>query len=474
MLSVFDLFKIGIGPSSSHTVGPMVAGKAFAGELAVLGLLPLVGRVSVDLFGSLALTGEGHGTIGAILGGLEGEEAATVDTAQLARRTVELQNNADLILICAQRIPFIYERDMLLHKGLFLPRHSNGMKLVAYASDGTEIYSRVYYSIGGGFIRTDADFASGSEEYPAPPYVYENAEELFAHCEREGKTVAQIVMVNESFWRSEAEVRRRAKAVMDAMRDSVERGCCTDGILPGGYNVRRRAPNLLRKVSALQAQGRRDLSLWPTLYAFAVAEENASGGRVVTAPTNGAAGVVPAVLTYYQNFYPHATEDGALDFLLTAGAIGLFYKLNASISGAEVGCQGEVGVACSMAAGAYCAVTGGSVKQVEVAAEIGMEHNLGLTCDPVGGLVQIPCIERNGVAAERAVNCAQLSRLEDGRQRVISLDAIIEVMYRTGLDLQSRYKETSLGGLAQAVAEGLERKKQAGAGPLDKKKAEGE
>lgn len=474
MLSVFDLFKIGIGPSSSHTVGPMVAGKAFAGELAVLGLLPLVGRVSVDLFGSLALTGEGHGTIGAILGGLEGEEAATVDTAQLARRTVELQNNADLILICAQRIPFIYERDMLLHKGLFLPRHSNGMKLVAYASDGTEIYSRVYYSIGGGFIRTDADFASGSEEYPAPPYVYENAEELFAHCEREGKTVAQIVMVNESFWRSEAEVRRRAKAVMDAMRDSVERGCCTDGILPGGYNVRRRAPNLLRKVSALQAQGRRDLSLWPTLYAFAVAEENASGGRVVTAPTNGAAGVVPAVLTYYQNFYPHATEDGALDFLLTAGAIGLFYKLNASISGAEVGCQGEVGVACSMAAGAYCAVTGGSVKQVEVAAEIGMEHNLGLTCDPVGGLVQIPCIERNGVAAERAVNCAQLSRLEDGRQRVISLDAIIEVMYRTGLDLQSRYKETSLGGLAQAVAEGLERKKQAGAGPLDKKKAEPE
>ncbi len=462
MLSVFDLFKIGIGPSSSHTVGPMVAGKAFAGELAVLGLLPMVGRVTVDLFGSLALTGEGHGTIGAILGGLEGEEPATVDTAQLARRTAELKNNADLNLICAQHIPFIYDRDMVLHKGLFLPRHSNAMKLVAHAADGTEMYSRVYYSIGGGFIRTDADFETRPEEYPTPPYVYDNAEELFAHCEREGKTVAQIVMVNESFWHSEAEVRRRAKAIMDAMRDSVERGCYTDGILPGGYNVRRRAPNLLRKVSALQAQGRRDLSLWPMLYAFAVAEENASGGRVVTAPTNGAAGVVPAVLTYYQNFYPHATEEGALDFLLTAGAIGLFYKINASISGAEVGCQGEVGVACSMAAGAYCAVTGGSVKQVEVAAEIGMEHNLGLTCDPVGGLVQIPCIERNGVAAERAVNCAQLSRLEDGRQRVISLDAIIEVMYRTGLDLQSRYKETSLGGLAQAVAEGLERKKQAG------------
>ena len=245
---------------------------------------------------------------------------------------------------------------------------------------------------------------------------------------------------------------------MTVMQEAVERGCCTDGVLPGGYRVRRRAPNLLRKVSALQAAGRRDLSLWPMLYAFAVAEENASGGRVVTAPTNGAAGVAPAVLLYYKNFYPHATEEGARDFLLTAGAIGLFYKCNASISGAQVGCQGEVGVACSMAAGAYCAVTGGSVKQVEVAAEIGMEHNLGLTCDPVGGLVQIPCIERNGVAAERAVNCAQLSRLEDGRERVVSLDQIIGVMYRTGLDLQARYKETSLGGLAEAVNAALERR----------------
>lgn len=261
------------------------------------------------------------------------------------------------------------------------------------------------------------------------------------------------MLANEIFWRSEAEVAARMATIISTMRESVERGCCTDGVLPGGYKVRRRAPNLLRKVSALQATGRRDLSLWPMLYAFAVAEENASGGRVVTAPTNGAAGIIPAVLMYYTNFYPHATEPGERDFLLTAGAIGLFYKLNASISGAEVGCQGEVGVACSMAAGAYCAVTGGRVKQVEAAAEIGMEHNLGLTCDPVGGLVQIPCIERNGVAAERAVNCAQLSRLEDGRQRVVSLDKIIEVMYRTGTDLQARYKETSLGGLAQAIGE---------------------
>ena len=461
MLSVFDLFKIGIGPSSSHTVGPMVAGKAFAGELAVLGMLPFVQRVKIELYGSLALTGEGHGTLGAVLAGLEGEEPQEVDIAKMARRTTELQNNADLVLMCAYTIPFDFQRDVCQHKGIFLPRHSNAMTLSAYAADGQQIYTKNFYSIGGGFIRTDEDFDRQRELYATPPYPYKKAAELFEICARENKTIAQIVMANEVFWRSESEVNERITAIMDAMREAVERGCYTDGVLPGGYNVRRRAPNLLRKVSALQAAGRRDLSLWPMLYAFAVAEENASGGRIVTAPTNGAAGIVPAVLLYYMNFYPHATDDGARDFLLTAGAIGLFYKLNASISGAEVGCQGEVGVACSMAAGAYCAVTGGNVKQVEVAAEIGMEHNLGLTCDPVGGLVQIPCIERNGVAAERAVNCAQLSRLEDGRQRVISLDEIIEVMYRTGLDLQSRYKETSLGGLAEAVAKVMERKKMA-------------
>ncbi|WP_374288245.1 L-serine ammonia-lyase [Desulfovibrio desulfuricans] len=464
MLSVFDLFKIGIGPSSSHTVGPMVAGKAFAGELAVLGLLPLVGRVKIELFGSLALTGEGHGTLGALLAGLEGEEPQEVDIAQMARRTAELKNNADLVLMCAYAVPFNFQRDVCEHKGLFLPRHSNAMTLSVFTADDQPLYSKNYYSIGGGFIRTDDDFDRPRELYATPPYPYENATELFEICARENKTIAQIVMANEVFWRSESEVHDRVVAIMDAMREAVERGCYTDGVLPGGYNVRRRAPNLLRKVSALQAAGRRDLSLWPMLYAFAVAEENASGGRIVTAPTNGAAGIVPAVLLYYLNFYPHATDEGARDFLFTAGAIGLFYKLNASISGAEVGCQGEVGVACSMAAGAYCAVTGGNVKQVEVAAEIGMEHNLGLTCDPVGGLVQIPCIERNGVAAERAVNCAQLSRLEDGRQRVISLDEIIGVMYRTGLDLQSRYKETSLGGLAEAVAKVMERKKNAAVG----------
>ncbi|WP_165175945.1 L-serine ammonia-lyase [Desulfovibrio sp. ZJ369] len=455
MLSVFDLFKIGIGPSSSHTVGPMLAGKAFADELRQKTLLDGVARIRLDLYGSLALTGDGHGTTGAVLSGLEGEEPQSVDPARLAARTQELKNNADLRLAGEKAVPFLYTRDMLPHKGLFLPRHSNALTLTAFAADGTALLAKTYYSVGGGFIRTEEDFDAPQEAYPTPPYPYATAAELFAACEREGKSIAEIVLTNELFWRSKAEVDERLQRIITTMRESVERGCCTDGVLPGGYNVRRRAPNLLRKISALQAAGRRDLSLWPMLYAFAVAEENASGGRVVTAPTNGAAGIVPAVLLQYTNFYPHATEQGERDFLLTAGAIGLFYKCNASIAGAEVGCQGEVGVACSMAAGAYCAVTGGSVKQVEVAAEIGMEHNLGLTCDPVGGLVQIPCIERNGVAAERAVNCAQLSRLEDGRQRVVSLDKIIEVMYRTGIDLQSRYKETSLGGLAEAVGEAI-------------------
>ena len=453
MLSVFDLFKIGIGPSSSHTVGPMLAGKAFADELRGKGLLDTTARVQLDLYGSLALTGDGHGTMGAVLSGLEGEQPHSVEPVHLADRDSALKNDADLLLAGKRAVPFVYARDMLVHKGLFLPRHSNALTLTAFADDGASLLSKTYYSVGGGFIRTEEDFDAPQEEYPTPPYPYATAGELFAICEREGKSIADIVLANEIFWRSEAEVAARMATIISTMRESVERGCCTDGVLPGGYKVRRRAPNLLRKVSALQATGRRDLSLWPMLYAFAVAEENASGGRIVTAPTNGAAGIIPAVLMYYTNFYPHATEQGERDFLLTAGAIGLFYKLNASISGAEVGCQGEVGVACSMAAGAYCAVTGGSVKQVEAAAEIGMEHNLGLTCDPVGGLVQIPCIERNGVAAERAVNCAQLSRLEDGRQRVVSLDKIIEVMYRTGIDLQARYKETSLGGLAQAIGE---------------------
>ncbi|MBQ3059838.1 MAG: L-serine ammonia-lyase [Desulfovibrio sp.] len=452
MLSIFDLFKIGIGPSSSHTIGPMLAGRGFALSLQQQDLLAATVRVQVELFGSLALTGEGHGTVGAVLAGLEGACPDTVEPAHVQTRCAELTAGADLRLLGQQAVTFDLVRDVLAHKGIFLPRHPNALTVSALDSQGMTLFSQTYYSIGGGFICTEEEFDSPrAAPHALPPYYYTTANELFCICQRENKSIAQIVLENEIFWRSEAEVISRLGTITETMRAAVERGCYSEGILPGGYGVRRRAPNLLRKLSGLQAMGRRDLSLWPMLYAFAVAEENACGGRVVTAPTMGAAGVVPAVLMYYSNFYPHATEQGQHDFLLTAGAIGLFYKRNASISGAEVGCQGEVGVACSMAAGAYCAVTGGNLKQVEVAAEIAMEHNLGLTCDPVGGLVQIPCIERNGVAAERAVSCAQLSLLEDGRQRLISLDKVIDVMYRTGLDLQSHYKETSLGGLAEAM-----------------------
>ena len=451
MLSVFDLFKIGIGPSSSHTTGPMVAGKRFADELDKDGLLEKTARVRISLYGSLALTGEGHGTMQAVLGGLEGSTPATVDTARLAERTLLLKKGDDLLLAGKKAISFCYADDMLVHKGIFLTLHPNALSISAYGADGTVIHTRTYYSVGGGFVREEENFNDPEVSLREPPYPFSKAKELFDICKKEGRSIAEIVLANEIFWRSEEEVHQRMEEIYAVMRSSVESGLCTEGILPGGLGVHRRAPNLLRKISVLSATGRRDLSLWPMLYAFAVAEQNASGGRVVTAPTNGAAGIVPAVLTYYVNFYPKATEQGIRDFLLTAGAIGLFYKNNASISGAEVGCQGEVGVACSMAAGALCAVMGGSVKQVEVAAEIGMEHCLGLTCDPVAGLVQVPCIERNGVAAERAVSCAQLSMLESGSDRLVSLDTIIDVMYRTGIDLQATYRETALGGLAAAM-----------------------
>ena len=455
MLSVFDLFKIGIGPSSSHTTGPMVAGKRFADELDAEGLLDRTARVRISLYGSLALTGEGHGTMQAVLGGLEGSTPAMVDTARLAERTLLLKKGDDLLLAGKKAVPFCYADDMQIHKGIFLSLHPNALSITACSSDGSTILKKTYYSVGGGFVREEENINEPEVSLPEPPYPFTRAGELFAICQREGKSISEIVLANEIFWRSEEEVRLRMEEIYAVMRSSVESGLCTEGILPGGLGVHRRAPNLLRKISVLSATGRRDLSLWPMLYAFAVAEQNASGGRVVTAPTNGAAGIVPAVLTYYVNFYPKATEQGIRDFLLTAGAIGLFYKNNASISGAEVGCQGEVGVACSMAAGALCAVMGGSVKQVEVAAEIGMEHCLGLTCDPVAGLVQVPCIERNGVAAERAVNCAQLSMLESGSDRLVSLDTIIDVMYRTGVDLQATYRETALGGLAAAMKKTL-------------------
>lgn len=451
MISIFDIFKIGIGPSSSHTVGPMKACKAFVDELCASGKLMQVTHIKVKVYGSLALTGEGHGTFDAVLIGLEGEDPRTVDTQWMKKRVEELKNNDDMLLGSRQRIAFNMGRDVEVCMDEFLPKHSNGMSCAAYDSTGAVLMEQVYYSIGGGFVVTDELYGQPQPEAIPVTYPFKNAAELLLHCRREGKSIAQIVLANEiALGRTEQEVRDEALHIARIMQECIENGCSRDGVLPGGLNVRRRAPGLFRKMVAQQLRGRMDGLLWPMLYAMAVNEENAVGGRVVTAPTNGAAGIVPAVLLYYRNFYRDANDAGVVDFLLTAGAIGILYKMNASISGAEVGCQGEVGVACSMAAGAYASVTGGTLDQVENAAEIAMEHHLGMTCDPVGGLVQIPCIERNGIAAEQAIKVAQLALLEDGQHKV-SLDTVIQTMMQTGRDMKRTYKETSLAGLAVTV-----------------------
>lgn len=449
MLSVFDLFKIGIGPSSSHTVGPMVAAKAFVDQLG--DRLGLVDRVAVDFYGSLALTGEGHGTVAATLLGLEGYTPKDVNPDLAPIRLAELsQDNASIMLAGTHAVPFLVGKDVVLQRHLFLKQHPNGMRLRAFALDGSEIANEVYFSVGGGFVVGEADFGRAAVEDHAVPYPFQTAADLMAHCQNEGLSIAQVVMANELALQSEAIVKARLLEIASVMQQCIHNGCTREGELPGGYQVNRRAPGIFRKMVGMQLTGRTDFMLWPMVYAFAVSEENASGGRIVTAPTNGAAGIIPAVLQYYRNFTPSASDAGVIEFLLTAGAIGMLYKMNASISGAEVGCQGEVGVACSMAAGAYCAVLGGSLAQVENAAEIGMEHHLGLTCDPVGGLVQIPCVERNGVAAEKAIKIAQLALIESGEHKV-SLDKVIETMYRTGMDMHNTYKETSLGGLALTV-----------------------
>ena len=451
MLSVFDLFKIGIGPSSSHTVGPMVAAKAFVDQLESTGLLAQVGRVHVDFYGSLALTGEGHGSIGATLLGLEGYTPRTINPDLIPLRLNQLkQAGAQLRLLEQHLVAFEFSADVQLHKHLFLKQHSNGLKFRAFALDGTELLSETYFSVGGGFVVREDEFGRPDPAAIDVPFPFHNAAELLVHCHAQNKSIAQIVLANELAFQTEDAIRAQLLDIANVMQQCVQNGCTREGELPGDYHVKRRAPTIFRKVIGLQMQGRSDFMLWPMIYAMAVSEENASGGRVVTAPTNGAAGIIPAVLQYYRNFTPSANEAGVVDFLLTAAAIGMLYKMNASISGAEVGCQGEVGVACSMAAGAYCAVLGGSLEQVENAAEIGMEHHLGLTCDPVGGLVQIPCVERNGVAAEKAIKVAQLALLESGEHKV-SLDKVIETMYRTGLDMHNTYKETSLGGLALTV-----------------------
>ena len=455
-LSVFDLFKIGIGPSSSHTVGPMRAAARFVEGLRRDELLQQTACVKVELYGSLGATGKGHGSDKAVLLGLEGEHPDTVNTETVAERLAAIRSSGRLNLLGEHPIEFI-EKSHLAMIRKPLPYHPNGMIFRALDAAGIQIRSREYYSIGGGFVVDEG--AAGAdrivEDSTVLQYPFKTAKDLLRQCVTHHLSISEVMMANEGAWRPEAETRSGLLKIWQVMQDCVSAGCRNEGILPGGLKVKRRAPALHRQLCANPEAALRDaLSVldWVNLYALAVNEENANGGRVVTAPTNGAAGIIPAVLHYYMRFIGGANEDGVVRFLLTAAAIGILYKENASISGAEVGCQGEVGVACSMAAGALCEVLGGSVQQVENAAEIGMEHNLGMTCDPVGGLVQIPCIERNAMGAIKAINAARMALRGDG-QHVVSLDKVIKTMMQTGADMKAKYKETSRGGLAVNVVE---------------------
>jgi L-serine dehydratase len=453
-LSVFDLFKIGIGPSSSHTVGPMCAALQFVEILMGRGLLEQVARVRADLYGSLALTGRGHATDTAVLLGLSGERPATVNPDDVGPLVAEVRARQELRLAGRRAIQFHEVTDLLFHERETLPQHPNGLRLSAFAASGGLLAAETFFSVGGGFVvREGDDHGEGITAAARPlPFEFRSAAELLARGREAGLSIADMMRRNEQVWRTPAEIDAGLDRIWAVMEQCIERGCRAEGILPGGLNVRRRAGRLFR---ALQAKSAADDPLclldWVSLFALAVNEENAAGGRVVTAPTNGAAGVIPAVLAYYRRFLPGSDERGVRTFLLAAGAVGLLYKRNASLSAAEMGCQGEVGVACSMAAAGLAAVMGGSNEQIENAAEIGMEHNLGLTCDPVGGLVQVPCIERNTMGATKAINAARLAVLHgDGTHRV-PLDRVIETMRQTGIDMQAKYKETSLGGLAVNV-----------------------
>ena len=455
-LSTFDLFKIGLGPSSSHTVGPMKAAARFAAGLKQDDLLAATERVRVELYGSLGATGKGHGSDKAVILGLEGEQPEQVDTSRIPARLATIREQASLTLLGEKPMRFVEKDDLaMIRKPLDF--HPNGMIFRAFDTAGLQIRSREYYSVGGGFVVDEQ--AAGSdrivEDRTPLPYPFHSARELLALCDEQGLSISQLMLSNEAAWRPEAETRARLLQIWQVMQDCVRAGCQTEGRLPGGLKVERRAARLYRQLSESPEANLRDtLNVldWVNLYALAVNEENAAGGRVVTAPTNGAAGIIPALLHYYVRFVPGANGDGVVRFLLTAAAIGMLYKENASISGAEVGCQGEVGVACSMAAGALCEVLGGSPRQVENAAEIGMEHNLGLTCDPVGGLVQVPCIERNAMGSVKAINAARMALRGDG-SHFISLDKVIRTMRQTGADMKSKYKETARGGLAVNIIE---------------------
>jgi L-serine dehydratase len=472
--SLFDLYKIGIGPSSSHTMGPMRAARRFALETEGAGLLGSVARVLAELYGSLALTGIGHGTDRAVLLGLSGEEASTIDPAAVEGKLAAIRSSGMLPLLGGTLIQFHEADDLVFHRDILYPegattQHPNGLRFTAFDANGRTLKTAVCFSVGGGFIVADGEELNAASPSQPLPFPFNSAAELLEMAAAADLAIWEVMLANERVSREEGEVREGILKIWNVMRTCIDRGMVTEGILPGGLKVRRRAAALSRRLKEKEAGRKasvggsaaepRSFSSdplapldWLTVYAMAVNEENAAGGRVVTAPTNGAAGVIPAVAQYYRNFIEDSDEAGLLRYFLTSAAIGVLYKENASISGAEVGCQGEVGVACSMAAGGLAAALGGTNEQVEHAAEIGMEHNLGMTCDPIGGLVQIPCIERNAMGAMKAVQACRMAMNETEGHKV-SLDQVIRTMYLTGLDMQSRYKETSLAGLALNIIE---------------------
>lgn len=460
-VSVFDIYTIGIGPSSSHTVGPMKAAKRFMDDLIRARKFNHLDKIKCDFYGSLALTGKGHGTDKAFILGIQGYEPETIDSNSIPEilDTVKKNHILDIkIKTKSTQIKFDQKKDMKFHRRVNLPHHPNGMAFAAFDKNNQEIFRKIYYSIGGGFILEEAEI--GNEDIidkheSKIKHPFKTAKELLDHCEKHSLNISDIMLKNEMTWRKKFKVQEDILKYWHVMQDCVQRGFHNKGILPGGLKVNRRAPEIYNQLIIHPERNLMDsLNVldWVNLYALSVNEENAAGGQVVTAPTNGAAGIIPAVLHYYANFCAGANEDGIIRFLLTAGAIAILYKRNASISGAEVGCQGEVGVACSMAAGALCEVLGGTPKQVENAAEIAMEHNLGLTCDPIGGLVQIPCIERNAMGAIKAINSARMALRGDG-SHFVSLDKVIATMKQTGLDMKKQYKETSRGGLAVNIIE---------------------
>jgi L-serine dehydratase len=451
-LSVFDIFKIGIGPSSSHTMGPMNAARTFVRLLEHRGLLERTTQVSVQLYGSLALTGRGHCTDRAVLLGLEGLAPETIDPAVIEPTLRRIRAEGRIRLAGNREIAFDEPLNMLFHFDQVLPGHSNGMRFTAQDAGDAVLASEEYYSIGGGFISQASGETGGAERRATPPFEFNSGLRLLEHGRQQGLEIHELMAARERTWHSETELRTGLLRIWQVMQDCVRRGFDAQGLLPGVLGVRRRAPKLYRQLMSGDPHGPMHALDWVNAFALAVNEENAAGGQVVTAPTNGAAGIVPAVLHYYRRFEPGADDDGVIRFLLTAAAIGMLYKQNASISGAEMGCQGEVGVACSMAAAGLASALNASNEQIENAAEIGMEHNLGLTCDPVAGLVQIPCIERNAMGSVKAINAARLAMRGDGSHKV-SLDQVITTMRQTGLDMSTIYKETSQGGLAVNVPE---------------------